>query len=144
MTDEEKAVAEKAEADRIAAEQKSAAEKDAAEKAVAEIAASDKAAADKAAAEKADADRKGEQRSEDRGRKTAEDLERVTTERDTLKGQVTTVTAERDAAVKERDGYKAEVERLSKMIASPEKPPAGGGGSGKQNAEEWLKEQLAK
>ncbi len=136
MTDEEKAVAEKAEADRIAAEQKSAADKAADEKAAADKAAGDKAASDKAAADKAAADKAAADR------KT--DLEKVTSDRDALQGKVTTVTAERDAAVKERDGYKAEVERLSKMIASPEKPPAGGGGSGKQNAEEWLKEQLGK
>jgi len=69
----------------------------------------------------------------------------LTVERDTLKGQVTSVTAERDAAVKERDAYKAEVDRLSKLVGKTSTPPAGGGrGKGKQTAEEWLKEQLGK
>jgi len=68
----------------------------------------------------------------------------VTVERDALKTQVTSLTAERDAAVKDRDAHKAEVVRLSKLVGSTTTPPAGGAGKGKQNAEEWLKEQLGK
>ncbi len=84
---------------------------------------------EKAATEKAEADRKAAGK---------QDLERVTTERDTLKGQVTSVTAERDA-------FKAEVDRLSKLVGKTSTPPAGGGGGkGKQTAEEWLKEQVGK
>jgi hypothetical protein len=127
MTDEEKAAADKAEADRKAAEQKAAGDQAAADK---------KAADDEAAADKAEADRQAAGR---------QDLERVTTERDTLKGQLTAVTAERDAAVKERDAFKAEVDRLSKLVGKTSTPPAGGGGGkGKQTAEEWLKEQVGK
>ncbi len=101
MTDEEKAAADKAEADRKTADQKAANDK----------AAADKTESDRKAAEDQAAEKKGDQRSEDGDRKAAEDLARVTgerdsvrTERDTLKGQVTSVTAEHDAAVKEQVG----------------------------------------
>ena len=109
-----------AEADRKAADDKAAADK--------------KASDDKAAADKAD------RRSEAGDRKTVEDLERVTAERDvvraerdSLQGQVSTITAERDAAVKDRDAHKAEVDRLAKLVGKTSTPPSGGGGGkGKQ------------
>jgi len=69
----------------------------------------------------------------------------VTGERDALKTQVTALTVERDTTVKDRDAYKAEVDRLSKLVGKTTTPPAGGGGGkGTQTAEDWLKEQLGK
>ena len=68
----------------------------------------------------------------------------MTAERDTLKGTVETLTAERDSAVKERDALQAEVDRLSKLVGEAAVPPEAAASTGKQTAEEWLREQFEK
>jgi hypothetical protein len=56
-------------------------------------------------------------------------------------------SARAEALAKENAGYKAEIERLTKLVGHAAKPPAGGGkdaGQQATSADDWLKEQIDK